>query len=101
MLNLWRIRREKGGPGEATMNRTTFLIIAALIPALFGIGLLLSPAQMAAIYGTTLNAGGIHVARIAGSALIVIAWITWGARKGPGAEAMQAVLSGGRKCSIS
>ena len=82
------------------MNRTTFLIIAAIIPALFGIALLLAPAQMAATYGTTLNASGIHVARIAGSSLIVIGWITWGARNGSGAEAMRAVLVSGAVANV-
>ena len=77
------------------MNRTTFLIVAAVIAALFGIGLLLAPAQMAATYGTTLTAGGTVMARIAGSSLLALAWITWGARNGPGAEAMQAVLVAG------
>jgi len=77
------------------MNRTTFLIIAAVITGLFGIGLLLAPAQMAATYGATLNAAGLLVARIGGSALIALAWVVWGARNGPGAEAMQAVLVAG------
>jgi hypothetical protein len=30
----------------------------------------------------------------------VIAWITWGARKGPGAEAMQAVLVSGAVANV-
>jgi len=82
------------------MNRNMFLIIAAVITALFGIGLLLAPAQMAATYGTTLNASGIHVARIAGSSLIVIGWITWGARNGSGAEALRAVLLSGAVANV-
>jgi hypothetical protein len=77
------------------MNRTTFLIIAAIITALFGIGLLLAPGQLAATYGTTFNPGGTAIARIGGSSLIALAWIIWGARNGPGAEAMQAVLVAG------
>jgi len=82
------------------MNRTTFLIIAAVITGLFGIGLLLAPAQMAATYGATLNPAGILIARIGGSALVALAWILWGARNGPGAEAMQAVLVAGIAANV-
>ena len=77
------------------MNRNMFLIIAAVITALFGIALLLAPGQLAATYGTTLNPGGTVIARIGGSTLIALAWVIWGARNGPGAEAMQAVLVAG------
>jgi len=77
------------------MNRNMFLIIAAIITALFGIVLLLAPGQLAATYGTTFNPGGTIIARIAGSSLLALAWIVWGARNGPGAEAMQAVLVAG------
>lgn len=82
------------------MVRNMFLIIAAVITGLFGIGLLLAPAQMAATYGATLNAAGILTARIGGSALVALAWIIWGARNGPGAEAMQAVLVAGLVANV-
>lgn len=77
------------------MNRNMFLIIAAVITVLFGIALLLAPGQLAATYGTTFNPGGTVIARIAGSTLIAFAWVLWGARNGPGAEAMQALLVAG------
>ena len=77
------------------MNRSMFLIIAAVITALFGIALLLAPGQLAATYGTTFNPGGTVIARIGGSTLLAFTWVLWGARNGPGAEAMKALLVAG------
>ena len=82
------------------MNRNMFLIIAAIITALFGIGLLLVPGELAAIYRTTFNPGGTAIARIGGSSLIALAWIVWSARNGSGAETMKAVLVAGAVANV-
>ncbi len=77
------------------MKLNQFLVIAAIITVLFGIGLLLFPAEMAATYGTTFNAGGTVVARIAGSSLIGLAIIVYCARDRKGPEMLRGVLTAG------
>jgi hypothetical protein len=84
----------RGASGE-TMKLNQFLMVTAAITVLFGIGLLLVPAQMASIYITSFNAGGTTVARIAGSTLVAFAIVLWCARDMDAAEMRRGVLLGG------
>jgi hypothetical protein len=77
------------------MQRNVFLMIAAVITALFGVALLLFPNEIAAVYGTSFNASGVIVARISGASLLALAIMVWGARDGDAAETMRGILLGG------
>ena len=74
------------------MNLNTFLAIAAVVYAAFGLGLLFTPELVATIFGTSLNAGGVQAARILGAALIGYTLICWWSREAAGG--LQAVLRG-------
>ena len=73
----------------------TFLAIATVIAGLFGIGFVLAPERIVALYGGTLNAAGEVVGRIGGSSLIALAIIFWAGRDRQGAEVLRAVLIAG------
>jgi hypothetical protein len=72
-----------------------FLAIAAVIAALFGVGFLLAPERVVALYGGTLSPAGAVVGRILGSSLIAIAIMFWASREQLGADVLRAVLIAG------
>ncbi|MGE5223493.1 MAG: hypothetical protein ACM3PY_13740 [Omnitrophica WOR_2 bacterium] len=76
------------------MKVNTFLTIAAVLAALFGLAFLLAPAQIVAIYGNTLNESGLFIARYLGSAFLGAAVITWMARRLTSWEALRPVILG-------
>ena len=53
----------------------TFLLIAAIISLVFGVGMVLLPYQVVSIYGTQLDVSGQFMARYFGSALLGLAVI--------------------------
>ena len=59
------------------MKLSLFLIIKAVIATVFGIGFVLIPAQLASLFGFTLDAGGVFTARLLGAMLIGIGLICW------------------------
>lgn len=73
------------------MKLPVWMIIAAILYAGFGIGLLLIPSQFMAMYGVDLNPGGAMMARILGSALIGFALLFYWMRN-DGRETLMAVL---------
>jgi len=76
------------------MKLGTFLAIAAVIAFVFGLGFILVPAQMLAMYGETLDATGQWLARYLGSAFIGIAVVSWFARNAAQNGAMRAIILG-------
>lgn len=62
------------------MNRATFLSVAAAVSAISGLAALLAPAQLAAVFGVTLNDVGIAQTRMLGAAYLGYAAIVWFAR---------------------
>jgi hypothetical protein len=77
------------------MKLNTFLVLAVIVAAIFGLGFLIVPAELVAAYGGTLNAAGVVVGRIAGSTILAVGIIFWGARNGKGGEALKSVLVAG------
>jgi hypothetical protein len=63
-----------------TMNRRTFMSIAAGESALVGLAGLLAPAQLAAVFGVTLDETGIAQARLLAGAYLGYVPILWLAR---------------------
>jgi hypothetical protein len=84
-----------GMGGVAMIKLGTFLAIAAVIAVLFGIGFVLSPGRIVALYGAVLTPAGEVVGRILGSSLIAIALMFWASREQQGADVLRAVLIAG------
>jgi len=59
------------------MKLSLFLIIKAIISLFFGILLAVIPAQLMAIYGSTLDPSGVLMARMVGAMLIGIGMLCW------------------------
>ena len=77
------------------MKLNSFLVLATIVAAIFGLAFLLAPSQLVAMYGVTLTPATEVIGRIAGSVILGFAIVFWGARKGDGAEAFKAVMLGG------
>ena len=77
------------------MKLNNFLLLATAVAALFGLALLIAPAQLVALYGIKLTPATEVLGRIAGSTILAFAIIYWGARNGKGAEALKAVVVAG------
>lgn len=76
------------------MKFNLFMIIAAVLGALFGLGFLLFPEQVMETYDVTLGEGGAWVARYLGATFIGIAALTFLARNATQSEALGALLAG-------
>lgn len=78
------------------MKRNTFMSIAAIVAALFGLAFLLIPTQFMTLYGVNLDPSGEYIGRYLGSAFLGIGVLTWYAKGAPkDNEALQAILLGG------
>jgi hypothetical protein len=77
------------------MKLNNFLLLATAVAALFGLALLIAPAQLVALYGVKLTPATEVLGRIAGSTILAFAIVYWGARNGKGAEALKAVVVAG------
>ena len=76
------------------MKFKTFLLIAAVLAALYGLGFFLIPAQTLGLYGITLDYAGLFVARYLGSAFLGVAVLTWMARSLSSPEALRPIILG-------
>lgn len=74
------------------LSLPTFLLIAAVIEGLFGVGFLLLPEAVLAPLGVKLNAAGIMMTRTFGCALIAFALTFWWLRELPSSLASTAVF---------
>jgi hypothetical protein len=77
------------------MKLSTFLVIAGVLGLVFGVPFALGPAQMASLYGVTLEGGSLVVARLFGAALIQIGLISLLARNVTASEMKQAITLSG------
>jgi hypothetical protein len=59
------------------MKLSTFAIIITILAFGFGLAFLIIPVKLAAFYGTTLDGGGIVMARYFGGANLLIGLIYW------------------------
>ena len=74
------------------MKLKTLLVIKALVSLVFGIPILIVPGKLLALFGLTLNADGMFMAREYGGALLGIAALCWFARNSEGARALKAII---------
>ena len=74
------------------MKLSTFLVINAIIAALFGLGFVFVPSQVASLYGYPADAGLLYTGQLFGAALLAFAVLTWFARNLPDSDARRAIL---------
>jgi hypothetical protein len=77
------------------MKLSSFLALAAIIAAVFGVAFLVAPSQLVALYGVRLTPATVVVGRIAGAAILALALVFWGCRNESGTEISKAVLLAG------
>ena len=77
------------------MKLNIFMIITAIIAALFGLAFLLVPVQTMSMYGVTLDIPGQYLGRYLGSAFLGLAAIMWFARNAKADSTLRAILLGG------
>jgi uncharacterized membrane protein YfcA len=74
------------------MNLNTFLLVSAIVALLFGVGFVLLPGLMFAIYGIEASPASYLGFRLFGSVLIAIGVLTWSLRDSTNWEAVRALL---------
>jgi hypothetical protein len=77
------------------MKLNSFLMLATIVAAVFGLAFLIGPSQLVALYGVTLTPATEVIGRIAGSVILGFAIVFWGARNGSGAETFKAMMMAG------
>src|SRR3954470_23828759 len=77
------------------MKLNSFLMLATIVAAIFGLAFLLAPSQLVGMYGVTLTPATEVIGRIAGSVILGFAIAFWGARDGDGAQTFKAVMLAG------
>jgi hypothetical protein len=77
------------------MKLNSFLMLATIVAAVFGLAFLLAPSQLVAMYGVTLTPATEVIGRIAGSVILGFAIVFWAARNENAAETFKAVLVAG------
>lgn len=85
---------------EAAMQQSPFFVVVAIISAVFGLGFLLIPDQLAIWYGAASNDLTSMMGRFFGSALIAVAIIVFMARDLSASPALTGVLWGGLVLSV-
>ena len=77
------------------MKLNSFLMLATIVAAVFGLAFLIAPSQLVAMYGVTLTPATEVIGRIAGSVILSFAIVFWGARDGNAVETFKAVMMAG------
>jgi hypothetical protein len=77
------------------MKLNSFLALATIVAAVFGLALLIGPSQLVAFYGVRLTPATEVLGRVAGSTILAFAIVYWGARNGNGAESLKAGMVAG------
>ena len=77
------------GAGDPALD-----LINAVVGLVFGLLSLFAPAQLAAIYGSTVNDTALALYRINGASLIGFAAVAWFVRNAPASEARRSLLYG-------
>jgi hypothetical protein len=77
------------------MKLNSFLMLATIVAAVFGLAFLLAPSALVAMYGVTLTPATEVIGRIAGSVILGFAIVFWAARNENAAETFKAVLVAG------
>ena len=73
------------------MRFSTMMIVKAFVCLVFGIPMLLIPRLLMSLYGVTLAAGGILMARLNGASLLGNLMLTWFGRKVTASDARRVI----------
>jgi hypothetical protein len=65
------------------MKLNTFMIIAAIVALIFGLGFILAPAASLKPYGVSTDVTGLFLGRYLGASLIGLAFVNWLNRNAP------------------
>ncbi len=76
------------------MKLNTFMIIAAVIAFIFGIGFIVAPTESLKLYGVTTDIVGSFLGRYLGAALIGLAFIIFLTRDAPASPTRKGLLQG-------
>ena len=76
------------------MTRAAFMLLHAILALAFGIGFVLAPASVLALYGVATDPAGTFMARLWGAAAIQVGLAAWLARKDMDTPARRAVQLG-------
>jgi hypothetical protein len=76
------------------MKFSTLLILQAVVALFFGVAFALAPAPLLALYGVTLSAAGLAIARLLGAAFLTLGGIAWFARNVGVADAQRGLVAG-------
>lgn len=74
------------------MKLKVMLVVIAVVTIVFGVSLLLAPAQLLYLYGITADTPLKFVAQLFGTALIGFAVLTWSARNSSDSGALRAII---------
>ena len=74
------------------MKFSTFMVIYALVSAVFGLGFVLMPGQLLPIYGVEPDAALRLIGQFFGAALLSLALLSWLARNLSDSEARRAIV---------
>jgi hypothetical protein len=74
------------------MKLSAFLVINAIIAAVFGVTFVLVPGQVLSLYGIVGDAPLEYMGQLFGAALVSFAVLTWWVRNVPDSEARRAIL---------
>jgi hypothetical protein len=77
------------------MKLSSFLVLATIVAAVFGLAFLVGPSQLVGLYGVKLTPATEVIGRIAGSVILGFAIVFWAARNENAAETFKAVLVAG------
>lgn len=76
------------------MKLNTFMIIAAVVSLIFGLGFIVAPASSLQLYGTTTDLTGEFLGRYLGAALIGLAFVIFLTRNAAPSETRKGLLTG-------
>jgi hypothetical protein len=76
------------------MKLNIFMMIAAVVALVFGLGFIVLPASSLQLYGTSTNLTGEFLARYLGAALIGLAFVIWLTRNAAPSETRKGLLTG-------
>jgi uncharacterized protein YjeT (DUF2065 family) len=76
------------------MKLSTLMIANSVVAVLFGLGFILVPGQVLALYTTEASVALDYVAQLFGAALFSFGVVTWTARNAADSEARRAILLG-------
>jgi hypothetical protein len=76
------------------MKLNLFMMIAAVIALLFGLGFIVAPASSLQLYGTSTNLTGEFLARYLGASLVGLAFVIWLTRNAEPSGTRKGLLTG-------